>query len=99
MPDDEWSAGKSGLKAVQYMMSGVASVISPVGVCATLGTPGVTHLAAVDDEGWMDALRQLVTNAALRERIGRAGRAFAERHCALEAQTDAIAQVIRDVAS
>jgi hypothetical protein len=41
LTDDEWNARKSGLKAVQYMASGVPFVMSPVGVCATIG--GVTN--------------------------------------------------------
>ncbi len=95
IPDGERTAGKSGLKAVQYMMSGVPSVISPVGVCETLGIPGETHLTAVGDDAWLDALRRLVTDADLRMRIGRAGREFAERHCSIDRQADALASIIR----
>jgi O-antigen/teichoic acid export membrane protein/glycosyltransferase involved in cell wall biosynthesis len=99
MPEEPWTAGKSGLKAVQYMMSGVASVISPVGVCETLGIPGETHLTAVDSTEWVEALRRLITDADVRRRIGRAARAFAERHYSLEPQADALASVIRATAT
>ena len=99
MPDDAWNAGKSGLKAVQYMASGVPFVMSPVGVCATMGISGETHLAAVTDDQWLDALRRLITDDNLRIRIGRTGRAFAEQHYSIDEQADALAGIIRAAAA
>ncbi|HWW59931.1 MAG TPA: glycosyltransferase family 4 protein, partial [Thermoanaerobaculia bacterium] len=96
--DDAWSAGKSGLKAVQYMASGVPFVMSPVGVCATMGIAGNTHFLATTDDEWLDALRRLVADRALRERMGAAGRAFAEAHYSLDKQADVLASLIRKVA-
>lgn len=98
MPDDEWSAGKSGLKAVQYMMSGVASVVSPVGACATLGAAGCTHITAVTDDEWLQALASLITDTDMRGRIGRAGREYAARHYAIDQQADALAAIITETA-
>jgi glycosyltransferase involved in cell wall biosynthesis len=98
LPDDAWSAAKSGFKAVQYMASGVPFVMSPVGVCAAMGIPGETHLNAVTDDEWLAALRRLLADTELRMRMGRAGRAFAERHYSLEAHADALAAVIRSAA-
>jgi glycosyltransferase involved in cell wall biosynthesis len=96
--DDEWSAGKSGLKAVQYMACGVPFVMSPVGVCATMGIAGETHFAAVSDDDWYEHLRALLTNENLRQRMGARGRAFAEAHYGIEANADLLAELIRDVA-
>ena len=62
LPTNKWTAGKSGLKAIHYMMSGVPAVVSPVGVCATFGRPGETHLTASTHEEWLEALRQLATD-------------------------------------
>ncbi len=95
--DDAWSAGKAGFKAVQYMACGVPFVMSPVGVCATMGVAGETHLDAVSDDDWLDALRRLVSDPELRKRMSSAGRAFAEAHYGIEAQADALASVIRGV--
>jgi glycosyltransferase involved in cell wall biosynthesis len=95
LDDDEWSAGKAGFKAVQYMATGVPFVMSPVGVCATMGVAGETHLSAITDDEWFDALRRLVTDAELRKRISVAGRAFAERHYDVEPHTDVLANAIR----
>lgn len=95
LADDEWSAGKAGFKAVQYMATGVPFVMSPVGVCATMGIAGETHLSAITDDEWLDALRRLVADAELRRRMSIAGRAFAESHYDVEPQADALAEVIR----
>jgi len=97
--DDEWSAGKSGFKAVQYMACGVPFVMSPVGVCATMGVAGETHLLATTDEEWLDALRRLLADAELRRRMGRAGRAHAEAHYSIAEQADALAKILRAAAS
>jgi glycosyltransferase involved in cell wall biosynthesis len=93
--NDAWSAGKSGFKAVQYMACGVPFVMSPVGVCATMGVAGETHLLATTDDEWLTALRQLLADAELRRRMGSAGRAYAEAHFSLEAQADAVAEILR----
>lgn len=99
LDDDAWSAGKSGLKAVAYMASGVPFVVAPVGVCATLGIEGETHFAARTEAEWRAALQRLVSDPQLRRTMGRAGRQYAERHLSLEAQADALASVLRKAAS
>ena len=93
--DDAWSAGKSGFKAVQYMACGVPFVMSPVGVCATMGIAGETHFLATTDDEWLDALRRLLAGAELRRRMGQAGRAYAEAHYSMEAQAEALASILR----
>lgn len=98
LADDEWSAGKSALKAVQYMASGVPFVMSPVGICATLGLPDETHFLATTDEEWLDALRRLLSDAELRGRMGEAGRRYAEEHHSLEHAADVLAAVFERVA-
>ena len=93
LTDDEWNTRKSGLKAVQYMASGVPFVMSPVGVCATIGVRDETHFLAMTDEEWLAALRRLLTDAGLRRRMGQAGRRFAEEHHSLEHAADLLAAV------
>ena len=77
------------------MASGVPFVMTPAGVCATMGISGETHLLATTDDEWLDALRRLLTDPALRARMGRAGRAYAERHYSIDAHADVLAEVIR----
>jgi glycosyltransferase involved in cell wall biosynthesis len=99
IPDDSWGAGKSGLKAVQYMSCGVPFVMSPVGVCATMGIARVTHFPATTDEDWFEALHRLLEDGLLRRRMGAAGRAFAEKHYTIDEQADRLAAVIRTSAA
>ena len=74
MPDDEWSRGKCGLKALQYMALGIPAVISPVGVNREIAGGGAAILASTQNE-WLAALRALIADAELRSRVGAAGRA------------------------
>jgi glycosyltransferase involved in cell wall biosynthesis len=97
LTDDDWNARKSALKAVQYMASGVPFVMSPVGACATLGLRDETHFLATTEEEWLAALRRLLTDAALRRRMGEAGRRFAEEHHSLERAADLLAAVVGGV--
>lgn len=73
MPDDEWSRGKCGCKALQYMGLGIPTVLSPVGVNREIAADGAAILASTEDE-WLAALRGLIEDEALRRRVGDAGR-------------------------
>lgn len=96
--EDAWSSGKSGLKAVQYMASGLPFVMSPVGVCATIGIAGETHFAALTEDDWYVSLRRLLTDEDLRKRMGASGRAFVEKYYDIAANADVLAVLIREAA-
>lgn len=78
--DDEWAAGKSALKSVQYLACGVPFVASPVGAAADIGLPGTTHLVATDRQDWESALGRLLTDEAARSQMGASGRRYALAH-------------------
>ncbi len=84
LPDDEWSRGKCGLKALQYMALGIPTVLSPVGVNNEIAQGGAAILAGTERE-WCEALEALIDDISLRERVGQAGRARVERHYSLKA--------------
>ena len=73
LPDDDWSRGKCGLKALRYVALGIPTVLSPVGVNREIAEGGAAVLASSDDE-WREALRALIDDDALRTRVGQAGR-------------------------
>jgi glycosyltransferase involved in cell wall biosynthesis len=74
LPDDEWTRGKCGLKGLTSMASGAATVMSPVGVNTRIVTHGVDGLHASTEDDWVAQLSSLVEDAALRNRLGAAGR-------------------------
>ncbi len=80
LPDDEWSKGKCGFKALQYLALEIPAVASPVGVNTTIIKDGETGYLCVTDEEWITALGSLIANKELRRKMGQTGRAFVEKN-------------------
>lgn len=95
---DAWAQGKSGFKAIQYLSCGIPYVASPVGIVADIGRPGITHLEARSDEEWFEALSRLLTDAALRDTMGKAGRRYAVEQYSTRQAAATLAGVFRTVA-
>ena len=96
--EDQWSLGKSGFKAVQYMAVGIPAVCSPVGATHDIVTQGVDGFLPANHEAWVTQISQLVGDAALREQIGAAGRAKVEGWYCLHRQAPRLAEVLRQAA-
>jgi len=75
MPDDLWSLGKCGLKILQYQAAGLPVIANPVGIHKTLIEPGVTGFLPQTPTEWLQAIKLLVAEPALRRQMGRAARA------------------------
>ncbi len=99
LPDDEWSKGKCGLKALTSMASGAATVLSPVGVNSTIVQNGVTGFLPKCDAEWVDVLCRLVDDAALRTRIGAAGRDAVVAGYSVKRWREPLAQLLLDAAA
>jgi glycosyltransferase involved in cell wall biosynthesis len=74
LPDDDWSRGKCGFKALLYMALGVPAIVSPVGANAEIVEHGVNGLLASTEDEWVDALAAVATDPALRRRLVSNGR-------------------------
>ena len=74
LPNNPWTRGKCGFKALQYMSLGLPAVCSPVGVNREIIEHGVTGFLPRDDREWQSILDQLVRDARLRSLIGRSAR-------------------------
>jgi glycosyltransferase involved in cell wall biosynthesis len=98
LPDDEWTRAKAGYKLLQYMALGIASVASPVGINRELVRNGETGLLAEDPPAWEAALARLIEDAALRRRLGRAGRDLVEREYSVRVWAPRLARTLAAVA-
>jgi glycosyltransferase involved in cell wall biosynthesis len=79
MADDEWSKGKSGLKVVQYMASGLPVVASAVGPHFDLMDSGIHGYLVRNESEWINSLRILRDNPDLRRNMGAAGKLRAQQ--------------------
>jgi glycosyltransferase involved in cell wall biosynthesis len=97
LPDDRWSKGKCGLKALQYMALGIPTVCSPVGVNTEIIRDGENGLIADTEDEWVEKLKQLLRSADLRRRLGLAGRATVEDSYSALSQAPRVYQVLESV--
>ncbi len=86
LPNDEWAKGKCGLKGLQYMAMSIATVMSPVGVNTEIIQDGENGFLADTDEEWVNKLSLLIQDAALRRRLGEAGRQTTVEQYSVHAQ-------------
>jgi glycosyltransferase involved in cell wall biosynthesis len=94
LQDEPWQRGKCGYKLIQYMACAKPVVASPVGINTDIVTERVGYLAA-DAAQWYTALRELAEDAALRNRVGRAGRLAVEERYSLQAVAPRLAGLLR----
>lgn len=99
LTDDPWSRGKCGLKALQYMALGIPAVCSPVGVNSTIIRDGENGFLAATEDDWYDRLARLLDDAALRRRIGAAGRDTVEQKYSARVQVPRLDDVLRAAAT
>jgi glycosyltransferase involved in cell wall biosynthesis len=95
LEDDEWSRGKCGMKALQYMAVGVPPIVSPVGVNATLVRDGVNGFHARTDDEWIDRIVCLLDDEALRRRLGDEGRRTVEEAYSARAHAPRVADILK----
>ncbi len=72
--DDNWSRGKCGFKALQYMAMEIPAVVSPIGVNQQIIQYRENGLFAASPNEWYTALSELIVNKSLRLEMGKAGR-------------------------
>ena len=77
--DEEYSKGKSPIKAIQYLACGVPVVGNPIGATAEILNDR-NSIAASSDEEWISALEILINDRQRIASLGKAGREFAEKH-------------------
>jgi len=99
LPDEPWARGKCGMKAIQYMGIGIPAVVSPVGANREIVRDGETGFHAATEAEWTARLERLLTDVALRERLGAAARVSVRATYSAEAQAPRVAEILRQAAS
>jgi len=79
LPNDPWTAGKCGLKVLQYMAAGLPVVANPVAMNAAMVQDGQTGFLASTPREWAEAIGRLARDPELRSSMGTAGRRFVEQ--------------------
>jgi glycosyltransferase involved in cell wall biosynthesis len=97
LPDDKWSRGKCGLKALQYMALGIPTLCSPVGVNGEILRDGENGFLAATEDQWIAHLTSLLKSAALRKQLGLAGRATVEAHYSAVSQAPKVYDIFASV--
>lgn len=95
MPDDPWTRGKGGYKLLQYMATGLPVLTSPVGINQQIVEDGCQGFWASTSAEWLARLEELVTDEALRRRMGQEGRRRVEEVYALNVQQISFAQLLQ----
>jgi glycosyltransferase involved in cell wall biosynthesis len=97
LPDDEWSRGKCGFKAIEFMACGVPVVASAIGVNREIIEDGVNGFLAATDDDWVEKLRRLLDDPELRRRMGAAGRTTIEERYSLRVHAPRLAATLKAV--
>lgn len=97
LTDDEWTRGKCGFRALQYMALGIPAVVSPVGVNKEIVDDGINGFLAQTQEEWFAKLSQLIEDKELRRRLGQRGRSTVERDYSLAATLPKLVAALHEV--
>lgn len=95
MPDEEWAKGKCAMKALLYMSLGIPAVCSAVGANCEVIQHGENGMLAATTEDWLGVLGALIEDAALRSRLGAAGRRTIEERYSKAHAASLFADVVR----
>lgn len=98
LPNDAWSKGKCGLKALQFMALGIPTICSPVGVNTDIIQDNKNGFIADTQEEWIKKMRLLLRSLELRERLGLAGRATVEQRYSAIAHAPRVYEVLESIA-
>ena len=97
LPEDKWSKGKCGAKALQFMGMGIPTVCSPVGVNKEIIQDDENGFLASTEDEWVDKLSRLLRSAELRRRLGQAGRSTVEQKYSAISQAPRVYEIFESV--
>lgn len=95
LTDDDWSRGKCGFKAIQFMACGVPVVAAAVGVNRDIVQDGINGYLAATPSEWVDKLSRLLADADQRARFAAAGRQTIEQRYSLRVTAPTLAGILQ----
>ena len=95
MPDNEWTRGKCGFKAILYMSIGIPCVCSPVGMNKEIIANGTNGFFAQTEEDWIERLALLIEDSDLRKKIGLEAKRTVEEKYSLSLYADRFLEVLQ----
>lgn len=95
LTDDPWTAGKCGLKVLQYMALAIPAVTSPVGVNTSIVSDGHTGVLCDSEEQWRNSLIKLIEDPAWRKTLGNAGREWVAGNYSVESNRSNFVSLFR----
>lgn len=97
LPNDAWSKGKCGLKALQFMALGIPTICAPVGVNTDIIQDNENGMLADSEDEWVEKMGQLLKSREMRERLGHAGRLTVEEKYSATTQAPRVYEIFRSV--
>ncbi len=97
LPDNGWTRGKCGFKALQYMALGIPAVCSPVGANSQIIRHECDGYLADSPDDWYQTLARLIADDVERERMGAAGRRSVEQAYALDVLGPRVVQAVESL--
>lgn len=97
LSDDPWTRGKCAYKLLQYMAAEIPFVASAVGMNVDVSDGNTTGFAVRSEQEFIEKLLLLLKNKTLRQKMGKAGRIFVEKHYTTELISDKIADLFKNL--
>jgi L-malate glycosyltransferase len=97
IPANEWSLGKSSLKALTYMAIAIPFVATAYGTNFRIMENGVQGFLASTDDEWVESLLKLIDDVELRKRMGLAGRKTVEESFSVQANLPKYLNVFKTI--
>jgi len=97
IPANDWSLGKSSLKALTYMSIAIPFVATAYGTNYRIMEDGVQGFMALSQEEWVDSIIRLIDDSKLRKQMGLAGRQRVEEKFSVNANFPKYLQVFKTV--
>jgi len=99
LENSPWERGKCGYKLIQYMACGKPVIASPVGINTRIVESGINGYLAETTRDWVQALTTLMSDAALRQKMGTAGRTKIERDYTVQVNAPRLAAIMLHTAA